>query len=125
MPQKLVDCLFSEIECTASTTKIYPFLPRGVKQRLAPGEKVQVAGNILDAVMRNQRVTDKRRLHDFIAAVQAGDLTIVSMPNPIVRDPATGDGKMLRLDASGTEWIVDDPCYASEDPSPDDTPPFN
>ncbi len=91
---------------------IIGFLPPHGRE-LAANEEFTVFGNILDviATRNGDRVTSRRHIQSFEAAINDGSLVIVHTPNPILQDATTGVTKMLRLNSSALGAV--DPCWAN------------
>ena len=58
------------------------------------------------------RATSRRHMVAFEAAVERGDIEILSTPAPILVDQTTGATKQLRL--NGGSLGVVDPCWTRE-----------
>src|SRR5262245_1071478 len=103
-------CLFSCIKNTSGGRKKFSFLPPHGRE-LAANEEYVVFGNIADAIaqMGGDRVSSRRYINAFLAAINRGDLQIMEQPQVILRDDTTAAPKMLRLN-SGTLGVVD-PCW--------------
>ncbi len=103
-------CLFSTIRNVSGGRLIAGFLPPHGRE-LADNEEFTVFGNILEAVaqMRGDRVSSRRDIQAFEAAINDGSIIIVHTPNPIVQDDSTGVIQMVRLH-QGTLGVTD-PCW--------------
>lgn len=103
-------CLFSTIKNTSGVRKKFGFLPPHGRE-LAADEEFTVFGNVLEAVANanGDRATSRRHMIAFEAAIERGDIEILSTPAPILQDQTTGASKMLRLN-SGTLGTLD-PCW--------------
>lgn len=113
------NCLYSTVKNTSGAKKKFGFLPpHGVE--LDANEELTVFGNILEAVTRDERVTSTRNHRALVAAMDRGDLVIVSTPAPILKDSVTGGTKMIGL-ASGTLSDID-PCWSVSDSLDVDVP---
>lgn len=72
----------SVLSNTSGGTKTFSFIPpHGV--RLANNEEVTIFGDISDAIASRSK-TNKSRIKGFIAALTAGDITILSTPLEII-----------------------------------------
>lgn len=103
-------CLYSTVKNISGGAKFFGFLPPHGK-RLANNEEYTVFGDIRNTVVNFDRNGEKRSIAALEAAVERGDLEIVSTPAPLLKDLTTGDTKMLSLD-NGTLADVD-PCWLS------------
>lgn len=104
-------CLYSTVRNTSGSRKKFGFLPPHGRE-LAANEEFTVFGSVQESVIRGERVTSRRNIQGLEAAVERGDLEIVSTPSPIFED-TNGDPKMLHLNSLGA-LVVDDPCWTSE-----------
>jgi hypothetical protein len=108
-------CLFSTVKNTSGGAKTFGFLPPHGR-RLGISEEFTCFGNILEAIIRDERVTGRRQQKAFEAAISRGDIEILSTPNPILEDE-NGTVQMLILkDGVLSQY---DPCWESY-ASPDD-----
>jgi len=106
------NCLYSTIKNVSGKKMRFGFLPpHGVE--LANNQVFTVFGNIIEAVGRGDRVTDKRQYQALADALDRGDIEILTTPSPILQDATTGANKMLRLN-NGTLSAVD-PCWRTSD----------
>ncbi len=101
-------CLFSTVKNVVGQRRTYGFLPPHGRT-LDNDEEFTVFGHISEAIGRFERVTDKRMRDSFAAALERGDMIIVSTPNPVLQDQDTQESKIIVL-ASGT-LAVEDPCW--------------
>jgi len=104
-------CLYSTVKNISGGAKIFGFLPPHGRE-LAAAEEFTVFGDIRQNLGGNrgsERSVHRRDNAAFEAAVEAGDLEIVSTPSPILEDVTLEIPKMLQLD-SGTLSTVD-PCW--------------
>ena len=104
-------CLYSTVKNISGGAKIFGFLPPHGRE-LASAEEFTVFGDIRQNLGGNrgsERSVHRRDNAAFEAAVEAGDLEIVSTPSPILEDVTLEIPKMLKLD-SGTLSTVD-PCW--------------
>jgi len=88
-----LSCLTSTVRNTSGKAMIFGFLPPHGR-RLEAGEEFTVFGDILAAIGTNagaEYAVARRAQFAFMAAVERGDLTIVSTPNPIMTDWAAYD----------------------------------
>jgi hypothetical protein len=111
-------CLYSTVKNTSGVAKIFGFLPPHGRT-LGVDEEFTFFGDIRQGLGGNQgpERSVQRRLHSaFEAAIESGDLEIVSTPNPIFQDVDSGATKMLQLDDDA--FVAVDPCWkASEENS--------
>lgn len=110
-------CLFSTVKNTCGSKRKFGFLPPHGRE-LDDNEEFTVFGNVLEAVANanGDRSTSRRHMVAFEAAIERGDIEILSTPAPILQDQTTGDSKMLRLNNGALGAI--DPCWtrtASDD----------
>lgn len=106
-------CLFSTIRNTSGGRKKFGFLPPHGRE-LDADEEMTVFGNILEAVANanGDRVSSRRHMIAFEAAVERGDIDILNTPAPIMVDQTSGASKQLTLDG-GTLGVLD-PCWTRE-----------
>lgn len=113
------DCIYSVVKNTSGATRKFGFLPpHGVE--LAANEEYTVFGNILEALVRGDRGSERRHHQAFAKALDREDLTIVRTPAPILKDATTGATKALRLN-NGTLGTVD-PCWTATSDSLEEVP---
>jgi hypothetical protein len=103
-------CLYSTVRNTSGGRKKFGFLPPHGRE-LAANEEFTVFGNVQESVIRMERVTSRRNIQAFEAAISREDLLIVNTPSPIFED-RNGHSKMLHLDGAGN-LSVTDPCWQS------------
>lgn len=109
-------CLYSVVQNTSGGKLKFGFLPpHGVE--LASNEEYTVFGNILEALTQCNRATSRRNQVAFTAAINRGDLKILSTPSPILEDTVTGSPKTLQI-ASGSLSVID-PCWLASDSASD------
>lgn len=104
-------CLYSTVKNVSGSSKIFGFLPPHGRT-LAADEEFTVFGDIRSGLGGNrgaERSVARRDNAAFEAAVESGDLEILSTPSPILQDVTTEVPKMLQLDG-GTLSTVD-PCW--------------
>ena len=104
-------CLYSTVKNISGGAKIFGFLPPHGRE-LASAEEFTVFGDSRQNLGGNrgsERSVHRRDNAAFEAAVEAGDLEIISTPSPILEDVTLEIPKMLKLD-SGTLSTVD-PCW--------------
>ncbi len=106
-------CLYTTVRNTSGGKKKFGFLPPHGRE-LDADEEFTVFGSILEAVANanGDRVTSRRHMHAFEAAIERGDLEILATPAPLLIDQTTGATKQLRLN-NGTLGTVD-PCWTRE-----------
>jgi hypothetical protein len=105
MPTFDTTCLYSTVQNTSGQRKKFGFLPPHGRE-LDADEEFTVLGQIVESVVRIKRVTSRRHLAAFEAAVARGDMKIVKTPNPILQDVVTDATKMVELD-NGSLTAVD------------------
>ncbi len=107
------DCLYSTVKNVSGGTKKFTFLPPHGRE-LAAGEEFTVIGDIVEAVIRGERVTSQRNLNALEEAVRGDNptLDIIKTPNPIIYDPINNYSKMLVVE--GGVLGYNDPCWDSE-----------
>lgn len=105
-----VSCIFSTVKNTSGGTKKFGFLPPHGRE-LTANEEFTVFGSILEAVANanGDRVTSRRHMVAFEAAIERGDIEIMNTPAPILQDQTTSAVKMLRLNSGALGTI--DPCW--------------
>lgn len=103
-------CLYSTVKNQSGRRMIFGFLPPH-SVALDNNEEFTVFGDVRQAIISGDRVTSRRNIMAFEAAVERGDLEIKQTPSPILRDTATHNPKMLNL-TSGTLSEID-PCWHS------------
>jgi len=105
--------LYSTFKNTSGGTKKFGFLPPHGRE-LAADEEFTVFGNLVEAMTRFERATDRRHHQAFIAAIENGDITVIQTPSPTLLDITTGDTKQIELD-NGSLTVVDpswDPSFS-------------
>ena len=102
----LKSCLYSTVQNTSGGQKIFGFLPPHSVQ-LDADEEYTVFGDI------RQCLTTRRDQQAFAAAIDRGDLAIISTPAPIIVDFVSGLSKMLHV-ASGVITVTA-PCFDVSD----------
>jgi hypothetical protein len=103
-----VSCLYSTVKNISGRPMVFGFLPPHGR-KLAVDEEFTVFGDIKQAVIKDvERVTSRRHILAFEAAIDRGDLEIINTPSPILQDQSSGLPKMLQLD---TTLSVVDPCW--------------
>ena len=103
-------CLYSTVRNVSGGTRTFSFLPPHGRKMTAD-EEYSVMGDIVEACIRDQRVTSRRQLAALETAVHDQLLSIVSTPAQIFEDEGTGQSKMLHV-ANGTLALTD-PCWES------------
>ena len=104
-------CLYSTVKNISGVAKIFGFLPPHGRE-LAVNEEFTVFGDVRQGLGGNrgsERSVHRRDNAAFEAAIEEGDLEIVSTPSPILEDVDDGTPKMLQV-ATGTLTAVD-PCW--------------
>src|SRR5262245_48550217 len=102
-------CMFSVVKNTSGHPRFFGFLPPHGR-KLKVNESYTVFGDIYQAVQKDvERVTSRRHMAAFEAAIERGDLEIIQTPAPILQDTSTKASKMLKL--TGGVVGVADPCW--------------
>jgi len=105
-------CLYSTVKNISGTSKIFGFLPPHGRT-LAVDEEFTVFGDVRQGLGGNRgsdRSVSRRDNTAFEAAIEAGDLEILSTPSPILLDAGLGSiPKMLQLDGGVLSTV--DPCW--------------
>ena len=113
MAQMDTTCLYSVVKNISGGTKTFGFLPPHGRT-LAHNQEFAVFGDVRVGLGGNQggeRSVQRRANTAFEAAIESGQLEIVSTPSPILQDTVTGLPKMIQS-ASGSLSAVD-PCWHS------------
>lgn len=107
------DCLYSTVKNVSGSTKKFTFLPPHGRE-LAAGEEFTVLGDIVEAVIRGERVTSQRNLNALKRCVEddTPSLEIIKTPNPIIYDPVNHYSKMLVIEGGVLGYNA--PCWDSE-----------
>ena len=105
-----MSCLHSTVKNNSGRVQKFGFLPPHGRE-LAIDEEFTVFGHIAEAMIRFERVTDKRHIDALQRSLDNGDLLILSTPNPILQDIDDATVRMVQLD-SGALTVVD-PCWAN------------
>jgi hypothetical protein len=104
-----LSCLYSTVKNTSGSTRFFGFLPPHGKT-LEADEEYTIFGNVHEAIIKTKsRVTSARNIHAFERALKDGDLTILSLPAPILEDQH-GEPKIIRIDNYGN-LVTADPCW--------------
>ena len=101
-------CLYSTVKNISGGTRKFGYLPPHGRE-LADDEEFTVFGNILEAVSRGERATDRRHHQGLEDSIESGHLEIRQTPSPILEDLTLQVPKLFKLD-SGTLSTVD-PCW--------------
>ncbi len=109
---QITTCLFSSVKNISGGTLKFGFLPPHGRE-LEDDEEFTFIGDVVEAVIRGERVTSQRNLDALKRALANEQLVIVKTPNPILYDDVTELSKMLDIQ-NGTLG-VDDPCWDSEE----------
>ena len=110
MLSKNLGCLYTSVRNVSGIAMIFGFLPpHGVQ--LASGEEYTMFGSPVEAISRANPGAERRNFTAFAAAIARGDMVIVSTPNPILVDAASGSSKMVILNSTLT---VSDPCWDTD-----------
>ena len=101
-------CLYSTVKNVSGRRMTFGFLPpHGVT--LDSDEEFTVFGDVRQAIVGGERVTSRRLITAFEAAIERGDLEIISTPSPILLDVNSNDPKILHLDNGSLTFR--DPCW--------------
>ena len=104
-----VSCLYSTVKNISGVRKKFGFLPPHGRE-LDNNEEFTVFGDVRQAIIGGvERVTARRQILAFEAAIEAGWLEIMQTPSPIFEDQTTGNPRMLELDGGTLADI--DPCW--------------
>jgi hypothetical protein len=103
-------CEYSTVKNTSGGRMKFGFLPPHGRE-LAANEEFTVFGSIYEAVVRMERVTSRRNIQALEAALDRGDLTILTTPAPILTN-AQGHPKMLTI-SDDNLLTTTDPCWTS------------
>lgn len=98
-------CLQSTVKNTSGATKTFSFLP-GHGATLTAGQEKSYTGDITGLIAQKS----KRELDSFLAALDAGDIAIVSTPSPLLYDEVDDQTQKLTLANSGL--FATDPCWS-------------
>lgn len=109
---QITTCLYSTVKNVSGGTLKFGFLPPHGRE-LEDDEEFTVMGDIVEAVIRGERVTSQRNLDALKRAIAEEKLYIVETPRPILYDDVTQVSKML--DIQNGSLGVDDPCWDSEE----------
>ena len=101
-------CLYSSVKNTSGGRKKFGFLPPHGRELIA-NEVFTVFGDIRQAIIRNERVTDQRQIRAFEAAIARGDIVILQTPSPILEAP-NGHNYALTV-ANGGALSSAEPCW--------------
>lgn len=106
------EALYSVIRNTSGKTRRFGFLPpHGVQ--LDDQQEYTVFGNVLEAVFRAERATDRRNAQALAAALDRGDIEIMHTPAPILKDTVTGLNKMIKLSSGSLSAVA--PSWENSD----------
>jgi len=108
MPTYDTACLYSTVKNTSGQRKKFGFLPPHGRE-LDVDEEFTIYGDAREAVLRFERVTDRRQIMAFEAAIERGDIKIIQTPSPVLQDVDTGESKILELDGGVLSAV--DPCW--------------
>ena len=97
-----IDCINTTVRNMSGKSAVFGFLPPHGK-KLAAGEEYTFFGSVENLL---SRITSGRKRAGFTAAVQSGDLVVVSGPTPILYDATLDVSKTIQLD-NGTFSPVD------------------
>ena len=88
------DCINTTVRNMSGKAAVFGFLPPHGK-KLEAGEDYTFFGSIESLL---SKVTSGRKRAGFTAAVQSGDLVVVSGPTPILYDATLDVSKTIKLD---------------------------
>jgi len=97
-----IDCINTKVRNMSGHSAVFGFLPPHGK-KLEAGEEYTFFGSVENLL---SRITSGRKRAGFTAAVQSGDLVVVSGPTPILYDATLDVSKTIQL-ANGTFSPVD------------------
>ena len=97
-----IDCINTKVRNMSGHSAVFGFLPPHGK-KLEAGEEYTFFGSVENLL---SRITSGRKRAGFTAAVQSGDLVVVSGPTPILYDATLDVSKTIQL-ADGTFSPVD------------------
>jgi hypothetical protein len=106
-----MSCLYSTVKNVSGGTKKFGFLPPHGRE-LDNNEEFTVFGDIRQQLGGNrgsERSVARRDNAAFEAAIDAGDLELISTPSQILQDATTNASKMLQLDNTVLSTV--DPCW--------------
>ena len=109
-----VSCLHSIVKNTSGITMRFGFLPPHGAQ-LKANESYTVFGNITEAIQRSEYATGRRQMQALLAAIDRGDITIVSTPSPLLYNSDTNGTKMLKISGGSNTVSAVDPCWKTSD----------
>ncbi len=89
-----IDCINTTVRNMSGKAAVFGFLPPHGK-KLEAGEEYTFFGSIENHL---SRITSGRKRAGFTAAVQSGDLVVVSGPTPILYDATLDVSKTIKLD---------------------------
>ena len=89
-----IDCINTTVRNMSGKAAVFGFLPPHGK-KLEAGEEYTFFGSIESLL---SKVTSGRKRAGFTAAVQSGDLVVVSGPTPILYDATLDVSKTIKLD---------------------------
>ena len=89
-----IDCVNTKVRNMSGKAAVCGFLPPHGK-KLEAGEEYTFFGSIESLL---SKVTSGRKRAGFTAAVQSGDLVVVSGPTPILYDATLDVSKTIKLD---------------------------
>lgn len=111
MAARDTQCITSTCKNVSGVTRRFSFLPPHGKQ-LEANEEYTVDGDLVALITcRFEQATAQRYVNALKAALNAGDLTIVSTPSPILYDVAQARSQVLKLDNTGL--FQADPCFST------------
>lgn len=105
------DCLYSTVKNTGARKLFFGFLPPH-GHHLDVNEEMNIFGDIREAVVRGERVLSARYQNSLAAALDAGDMTILQTPAPILYDTEDVDQTPKMLVLVNGALGVTTPCWA-------------
>ena len=97
-----IDCVNTKVRNMSGKAAVFGFLPPHGK-KLEAGEEYTFFGSVESLL---SKVTSGRKRAGFTAAVQSGDLVVVSGPTPILYDATLDVSKTIALE-NGSLTVTD------------------
>lgn len=105
---KDVTCFYTVLRNNSGVLKHFSFIPP-FGRYLDHGEEVAVLGDIFGQFPSYPY--GRKKLEALLAALESGDLDIVSTPAPIYEDVVTGESRMIQIEDDVINTVA--PCYES------------